>query len=152
MQSLRDKYAELVSRATSSSIDYGRLTIYSFPKHCKHCGEGLAQGKVRIKKSLWRKSYCSEECQELGPSKQRKYSLTAKSGGHPTSSRELAMEELAFIGLQIEREESKLPPMIRLVVRADKAFNLLSEKLSFLEIESGEEWTPSKFYYWLNKI
>jgi len=152
MSNLRYKYERLFAKATHSSFDYERGTIYVFKKYCRACGEGLTRPNMwdpREEKALWKKSFCCDECKQNGvrdlPTIKIKPSDSQYRDNYP-------LEEMAFVALEIQKEEEKIPPLLRLIAKADQGFNLLSEKLRFLEVETSDKWYPSKFFYWLGKI
>lgn len=153
--SLQVKYQRLSERATSAkSIDYGRATIYVFDKHCRHCGKGLIKPRSndrRTIRALWKQSYCAKICEDQGKRIFSDHSVTVKSGT-PSHKQEFTVEELAFLGLELKRQDDARQPLLRLIHRAENLFSLLSEKLRFLEIQTGESWEASRFYYWLAKI
>lgn len=147
------KYQRLAHRLLSSSVDYGRQTIYLFQKYCKRCGEGLqklAPGNIHLKKTLWRKSFCSEECLEEGARKFHTFPITVKPN-HPNNKKESVIEEMAFLAVEMKREEEQEAPISKLI-RETFGFKFLSEKLRFLEVMTGELWMPSRYYFWLNKL
>lgn len=152
MENIQHKYEKLALKATSSAFDYERGTIYSFLKYCKACGEGLNKPPPYARKtdrSLWKKSFCCEECKENGKRVGQQIKL---KGTYFNFKKDYPVEEMAFLAIDIERAEKQLPPTLQIVLKADRLFNLLSEKLRFLEIETGETWYESKWYYWINQI
>lgn len=152
MSNLKLKYERLAAKVFSSPFDYERGTIFVFDKYCKHCGEGLtkpAQWDHREDKALWRKSFCSDECLEFGARHFERLSIKPSTINHKT---DYPIEEMAFIALEIQKEEAKEAPLMRLIRKANETFNLLSEKLRFLEIETDEKWYASKWFYWMNKM
>lgn len=149
---LRYKYERLSEKINASAIDYERGTAFVFPKYCKACGEGLVkphQWDPRLQKGLFKRSFCSQECKDEGP---RKGPIMKVNPSHTVYRKDYPVEEMAFIGMQIEKLEQKEAPIVKLIKKACTEFKLISEKLRFLELETGERWYPSRFYFWLSKI
>lgn len=151
MSNLKFKYEKLAAKVMSSSFDYERGTIYVFQKYCKHCGSGLIKPHSwdpKEDKKLWKKSFCSDECQEIGP---RFFQAISVKPSETYHRRDYPIEEMAFIALEIQKEEKNEIPLIALVRKTNEAFKLLSEKMRFMEIETQEKWYPSKWFYWLSR-
>lgn len=145
---LRDKYEKLFLKASSpKSANFSQSTVYSFDKHCKHCRQGLKKPKFhdrRIKKKLYKSGYCSEECKAKGVAQE--ISVGASHNNTFTSKSHEIVEEMAFTALEIQKQEAKLMPIQKLVLHADRSFKLLSEKLRWLEVTTGEKFYSAKFY------
>ena len=86
---------------------------------------------------------------ETGAQKHSQFSVLGET--HTARTKDFEIEELAFLSLQIQREMNKRDPLYIFASYADANFNLLSEKLSFLESQTNQSWSVNKFYYWLNK-
>ena len=56
------------------------------------------------------------------------------------------IEEAALLGAILFREVEKRTGLEKLLWLADLQFNRLSEKLKFLELQTGVRWYPKKFY------
>ncbi|MBI4208903.1 MAG: hypothetical protein HY538_04275 [Deltaproteobacteria bacterium] len=56
------------------------------------------------------------------------------------------IEEAALLGAILHREAEKMTGLEKLLWLADIQFQRLSEKLKFLELETGTRWYPKKFY------
>lgn len=145
------KYQQTFERVSSpKTSDFGRHAIYHFERYCKGCGAGLTMPKTSQGKYAYHvyvRGYCCEDC--VGKKFRR--------GGRVREVYSVAndvrpVEKLAFMGLEIERWMQKLNHINKLVVVAEKNLSLLSEKLSFLESQTGESWSVGRFYYKLNKI
>jgi hypothetical protein len=152
---LETKYQMLFERAASpKSLDVGRATIFSFEKYCKHCGKGMqrpARFDRRLVKALWSKSFCRDECKDLGKRDEIESSMTVK-GGAPSHKNEHTVEEMAFIALELKKRDNVAHPVVKLILKAKASYRLLSEQLGFLERYTGEKWNAGKFYYWAGKI
>lgn len=154
----RIKYQLLYEQVTSpQSVEHGRETIYYFEKYCRHCGEGLIEPGCNVKKIkvlLWNRGYCSPKCRELGPRKNVQGNCRAGLGERLSfqPARVSPVEEMAFIALRIKREDETESKMQHLIRTALNSFRLISEKLRFLEIETGDRWYKSKWYYWLDRL
>jgi len=167
--SLYEKYQMLVNQCTSpKSSDCIRSTIYRFDKWCKCCNAGMAKPVSHEKKSiksLFRKGFCSERCSKSNVKKINigsicsgkhegfvsSFSRTSHDDQHikpdPTK-----IEDMVSLSIAVDRMDKKMPPFAKLIRQAEFEFNLLSEKLSFLEMSTGDTWGSSKYYFWLNKI
>lgn len=153
MISLKAQYLRLFDKAQGKALDPSSGMIYSFEKNCRNCGTGLTrpnQWDKRLKRKLFKKSYCSEICQEKGPVYQGVFKTKVPSSelGHKNI---YPVEELAFVAVELKREYENMSPMKKLVHLARQNFTLLSEQLSFLELETGQNWTATKCRYWASK-
>ncbi len=62
------------------------------------------------------------------------------------------IEEAALLGAILHREVERMTGLENLLGLADLQFYRLSEKLKFLELETGTRWNPKKFYRIWNKL
>lgn len=153
MISLKNQYLKLFDKAQGKALDPTRGTIYTFEKYCLCCGQGMqrpAQWDKKTKKKLFRVSFCTDICKDKG--ERFTGSFAVKAGSSDVGRRDVyPVEELAFVAVELKREQEAMNPIKRLVYMARQNFNLLSESLSFLEAETGDRWSESKMYYWYNK-
>lgn len=153
MELLKRRYLRLREKALGKALNPAHGAIFQFPKFCRACGTGMttpsAWDKRAIKK-LFKSGYHSEKCREKGETFVGTFPMKAP-GSEPTSTGTYAVEEMAFVSLEIKREEEKMNPMKLLVYRARQAFRLLSEQLAYLECETGESWNSAKCRYWMGK-
>jgi len=152
---LKRRYELLFERVSSpKSLDVGRSTIYSFERYCKNCNKGLIRPERHHKKEargLFSKSYCSIKCKQKGKRKESTFPLKIKEE-YATSKVSIEnIEEMAFCSLLSTSYDNQKNQISRFVRIANKQFQLLSEKLSYLERKTGQRWYCSKFYYWLKK-
>lgn len=149
---LRQRYEMLYSKAASpKSVDFGRPAIFRFEKYCKHCNSGLGKPKRedrRTAKALFRKGFCSSHCFAKGAVCS---SQALVSGDHSVRSKNHVVEEFAFISKEIERQESSNAPIVNMALYADRTFRLLSEKMRWMEIQTGQAYYPNKFYRLLER-
>lgn len=153
MLSLKSRYLRLAEKAQGKALDHSKGMIFTFLKYCRCCGKGLVKPNPwdrRTARRLFRLSFCTDPCLEHGERPQATF--PAKVKPEKSSYRnEYALEEMAFVALEMKRELEAMSPMKQLVHRARESFRLLSEQLSFLEMETGENWYPAKLYYWVGK-
>ncbi len=153
--SLIDKYQLLFEKCISpKALDCSRGTYYTFEKYCRHCLAGLkktARHDPRPEKALYKKSYCSNKCKNLGPVDDSTFKRSVKQSASPAAS-PMALDDMASLSIAIERMESRLPKFVKLVLQAEFSYRLISEKLSFLEMQTNVRWDESKFYYWARKL
>lgn len=151
---LKRRYAKLVQKIISSNANLGVSTIYHFQKWCKYCGAGLKDPRTkhrvtesRLRRTLWRTSYCSEECKEMGPDK------TQRMRARPTRPRRASFvaEDMALLAMEIKRAMQNINSVGDMVQDIDTRFATLAEKLSFLEMVTGVPWGKSKFYYYMGR-
>lgn len=151
---IRDKLERLYLKAAyPKSVDFYRPTMYRFDKFCKCCHAGLKKAEFhdrREKKALYGKGFCSKECQIIGP--QSFDQVCHSSPDHNRSKGQHYVEEFAFLSAQIARMETKLKPVQNLLLFAERTFSLMSEKLRFMEMQTGEKWYPNKLYRTLERI
>lgn len=150
--SLENRYIKLFSKSAKSGCDYAKGTIYVFEKYCLSCGVGMIRPKFsdrRTYKKNYRNGFCGDLCKENGP-RCESYVMKANQSD-PSPKKDFPLEEMAFLRIEIEKELNRQNPISRLVDQADKGFKYLSEKLRFLELETGDSWTKNRFYFWLNK-
>lgn len=149
------KYQLFFAKAASpKSCDGSRVAIYRFEKFCRHCGAGLSKPAIhdpRIERKLYKFSYCSEECKEIGPHSRGLFVRSVKThiSGKPSTT---AIDDMVDISKAIDAIEKKMPPFVKLLREANSRFNILSEKLSYLEMMTKEKWGHSRFYYWMERI
>lgn len=165
--SLLEKYHMFFSQCTSPrSSDFTRTTIYHFDRWCRCCGAGMVQParhEQRAKKMLWSGGVCSALCFNNESKKVKIGNLWKENAGAESSfSRTVSdsqsfkfnsdkMDAMIELSICVDAEESRTAPFQKLVKYADMKFKMLSEKLSFMEVETGENWSSSKFYFWLHK-
>lgn len=148
-------YQMLFRRCSSPRVsDCTRVTIYTFEKNCKACGAGMMKPErhhPRVKKALFKSSYCSDKCKVEGP---RRGHMVAKSVKPTVSNQKstVSLDDLVTASKALEEFEKRVPPFARAIKVVDERYKLLSEKLSFMEFITGERWTKSKFYFWKNRI
>ena len=145
----------LFNRAISpQSIDLIRFTACNYEKYCKRCGEGLDQPSKtgpRVLRSLYRLGFCCDECVEAGPIKKSSGSVRIALDSVRKPNIHI-FEKVAFAALELRRIEETLSHMEKLVIWAEKNFRLMSEKLGWLELNTGDIWYPNKFYRILEKL
>lgn len=154
LEDLRRKYEKMASKINASSADLGRKTIYRFDKYCRHCGAGLLKIGVgphyrKLPLLLWDKSYCSWECEEKGPNRNKRFIVIKESKNR---NKENLIEDLAFVSLEILKEEALLSPVLKSIKHAEENYNSLMGKMHYMEFKTGAKWGKSKYYYWLNKL
>lgn len=151
---LRERLERLYSKAAfPKSVDFYRPAMYRFDKYCKCCHSGMkkpAQHERRELKSLFRKGYCSKQCQIVGPVPLKQGANLC--GDHAKARSENVIEEYAFLSVELSKRESNLKPIQNLLMYAERTFTLMSEKLRFMEVQTGEKWYPNKLYRTLEKI
>lgn len=153
---LRERYELLLSKTASpKSVDFGRPAIYRFDKFCKRCNTGMHKPRRedrRILKALFRKGFCSSICFEKGAlNKTTPSPIGNQQTDHSVRTKNHIVEELAFVSLDIEKQESKLSPLVNMALFAERTFRLLSEKLRWMEVQTGQYFYPNKFYRLLER-
>jgi hypothetical protein len=154
---LLEKYKLLHEAATSPrSADCGARSVYRFKKHCKNprCGAGLTQPKrnaSRISRSLFRRSFCSEDCLEGRTRHKSLFPRSLKAGHSNAALRTYPAEKSSFAALQLIRSMRGMTRLQKMVVVAETSFNLSSEKLSYMEHRTGQKWSASRFFYHLGR-
>jgi len=148
---LKDRHRQLLEKAVSpQSVDIGRGAIFIFDKYCRHCGAGLTEPEPYEKKGylkLYRKSYCSERCGVQGPTR---HATQRIKNSRSFRKKIHLVEYAAFIALKIKR--ANLDNTERLAMFADHRFRLLSEKLAWMEVQTGKNFYPKAFYRILKQV
>jgi len=148
---LKAQYLRLFDKAQGKALDPSNGIIYTFEKYCKSCGIGLTRPNMwdrKTKRKLFRVSFCSDQCKESGEKYKNIFGQKAPKSDLGYKN-EYPVEEMAFIAAAIKREEKQMSPMKRLIFRAINSFSLLSEQLSFLELQTNEAWSASRMRYYL---
>jgi hypothetical protein len=152
--SLLEKYYMLHEKCASpKTSDCSRSTIYYFDKFCKHCNGGMKRPEKherRILKQLWKAGFCSRDCVLNGKRQWKTFSPSA-SDSHVVNKQNPDLENMVGLSMVIDKKIEQMHPTAKIVKQADIRFNMLSEKLSFLEDVTGQKWYSSKFYFWLEK-
>lgn len=148
---LKERHRRLVEKASSPrSIDVGRGAIFVFAKHCKCCGAGMIEPGPYEKKAylkLYRRGFCSDRCFRIGPRPRG----TQKTKHHKVFRNTIHIMELAaWIGARLRRAD--LDHAEKLAYFANHQFNLLSEKLSWMEKQTGKRFFANTFYRILHRI
>ncbi len=151
---LLEKYKTLHEAAISPrSADCGFKSAFHFKKYCKRCSGGLLEPKrnsSRIIRGLFRRGYCSEECRS-SKLKREGFPKSIKSSRLSNPLRNFPQEKSAFASAAIKRATEKMSSLQKSIVFAECSFNLISEKLSYLESTTGETWSRQRYYYNLQK-
>lgn len=151
----QSRYERLRERVESpKSTDCGRAAIYLFERYCRRCGKGMIRPRRhdrRTVRSLWSVSFCSSTCKSVGKQRLIESSVTVKPGLR-TRKNEHEVEEMAMLGLQLQREQERRSPTARLVYEAEMHYHSMSEKLRFLEVSTGDSWYSSKYNFWLDRV
>lgn len=149
MSRIKEKYEYLYLKAISpKSVDCARGTIYRYEKNCKACNAGIAKPErhdKRDKKYLFKKGFCSLRCLKIGANQKSTFEKLSTSESF-APSKQFIVEDLAFASLELQRQNNRMSEIQRMVSIADRTFNLISEKLAWLEKHTGEMWYPVKFY------
>lgn len=152
--SLWERYLMLFNIASSPrSSNFTKSTIYYFEKWCKCCGKGMSQParhETRNNRALYKRGFCSIHCSEKGVRERTVFSRATTHGGFKSKNGR-DIDDMVMISKSLDEQESKLPPFIRTIKEVDATYNMLSEKLSAMELFTGEKWHQSKFYYWIGR-
>ena len=149
-----ERYLLALERATGPrSRDFSRSAIYSFPKYCKRCNCGMKRPAIherRVLKTLFKVGFCSDKCQDIGAAPPRTFRGTTSQ---PMSGvREpVELEELLDAAIAIMKQKKTGKTLGQLVRDVDLMYNMLSEKLSMMEMFTGQQWGASKFFYHLRR-
>ena len=151
MMSLWERYLMLFSKASSPrSSDCSRGTIYTFEKWCRNCGAGMSKPQrheQRERKKLYKSSFCSVNCQERGKREVTQRNIKVQYTFRPN----ISLDDMVMVSKALDEQEAKMPPFVRILKEVDATYNMLSEKLSAMELLTDERWYQSKYFYWLGK-
>jgi hypothetical protein len=152
---IREKYTLLFEKATSPrSVDLGQPFTFQFDRHCKQCRAGLGLPLPQMRreyKLILKRGYCSEHCSDLGRNKSKTV-VSASSSQHGRKQDMHIIEQAALCALIVHRSEKKLTHMQKLVLAAERSCRMLSAKLRFLEVHSGEKFYPNKYYRLVDSV
>lgn len=150
---LKAQYLRLFDKAQGKALNPSSGVIYIFEKYCKACGIGLNRPKLWDKntlKKLFRASFCSDTCRENGERYHNSFGQKSPKSDLGYKN-DYPVEEMAFIAAALKREEKQMSPIKRLIFKAKSNFALLSEQLSFLELQTNQVWSAARMRYYLSR-
>lgn len=151
---LLDRYLRAYElAATPRARDFAVRSIYVFEKYCKRCNSGMkipVDNARRTIRKLFKNGFCSDECEEMG---ERVTETSNKSfkPSHSGSHGNEAMEDFIDLSRELSKMGANEKPFVRMLREVDATYNLLSEKLSAMELLTHEMWEKSKWYFWKRK-
>jgi|TARA_Y100000310_G_C20693769_1_gene824081 hypothetical protein len=135
------------------SKDVSRVTAYLFPKYCKRCNAGIKKPALHERKTIraiFKKGYCSDSCKIKGP-RINGHQVSTSKQEHGTRENK-ALISMLDLAVEIKKLDNKKGPFATIISEVDAKYNMVSEKLSALELITGEKWSPGRLYFWLRKI
>ena len=104
----------------------------------------------RVIKALFKSGFCSDKCLEEGAASIGTFRRTASQT--MSGFREpVELEKLLDAAIAIMKQKKTGRTLDQLVLDVDVMYNMLSEKLSMMEMFTNQKWGASRFYYHLRR-